>query len=168
MPKWRVRDGVPLLPPYVIFMAVVTLVCNVPTTLASPLATKKHVSSPLFTKSRTVHLPMPVLEPVTIAVFPSSRALPLYVEQQTIVTLHSDSCHNTHWNQHDVRWRLEAHCRARYSATRRRAENISWKPCCVILSLILSLSFKLHLTTQPTYIDSPSGTKISTCYFTTK
>ncbi|GFG29165.1 hypothetical protein Cfor_00228, partial [Coptotermes formosanus] len=42
--------------------------------------------SPLFTKSRTVYLPMPVFEPVTMAVLPSSRALPLYFEQQTIPT----------------------------------------------------------------------------------
>ena len=43
---------------------------------------------PLFTKSRAVYLPMPVFEPVTMAVLPSSRALPVYLEQHTISSTH--------------------------------------------------------------------------------
>jgi len=63
---------------------------------------------------------------------------------------------------------------AQQSAVQRRHASASCKyileTLCVILSvpLFLSLAVKLHVTSQPTYINSPSGTTISTFYFTIK
>jgi len=110
--------------------------------LSVSLTANKHVSSPLFTKSRTVHLPMPVLDPVTIAVFPSSRVVLLYLEQPTIVTFHCDSCHCTHWGPYDMLCRLRAHCRARYSA-RVGELKLSLGKRAVSLTLPLSLSLQI-------------------------
>ena len=109
------------------------------------------MSSPLCTKSRTVVLPIPVFDPVTIAVLPSSRAVPLYREQ-IIVWLHS-RCPTAH----AIRW-------WRTSQRGRQHASASWKYLQSTLNVTLSLSFKLHVTTQQTHTASDSGRTLATPY----
>ena len=87
------------------------------------------MDSPLFTKSRAVNLPMPVFDPVTTAVFPSSRTLLLYLEQDTIAGIR--------W--HTDRWKNTV-------ALVTRQISSSWKHLPLSLSPPPSLSFSLFLS----------------------
>jgi hypothetical protein len=101
---------------------------------------------PLLTKSMTVNLPMPVFEPVTIAVFPSSRAVPSYIEQPTIVTrLMSLTVWRLCGSGHGLQTMLCA-----LQGAHRHGENTRGPP----QNYAASLSHKLHVALQITDITS--------------